>query len=578
MILLLAYFPTLYEDELLYSGIARYHMNSGNRTQKQTIEDLFGDRLVCSSTDLPSHLEVLAAKIINQYSSEHLIQNHTLFPYYSRFISQNKIEQVIMMMKKGAAQGEVHASLGLLATNVKAPKYLKYCRECYKTELKVCEPYWHRSHQLPGVSVCPYHKHPLTVSNVDYATQNHKFEFVALSKIGNKHFPEVYFDKRWSDKLEYIADQSVSMLLSSRLSMKAIPSYKNALYEQGYMTAGNRIRFGQLIKKFREFYSDELLQYLNCEVNDVAETWLHKIVRNHTEITHPLRHLLVLRFLGINADSLLTNPSSFPFGTGPWPCLNKAAEHYYHDVIKECITSCCSKTGLPVGTFKCSCGFVYSRRGPDQTNEDRYRKGRIKAFGQVWYGKLKELNETNMSLRKKADLLGVDPGTIKNQTEVLQSKQVPRSHMFNKEQFRLGNGTSVSDAKHRTLSTRATRVDWKKRDELLLASVMKAVNVITNLPEPRRISLASIKRFTAAENLSGKLASNLHKLPKTKSYIEKCIDTTESYQIRRIIWAANKLKETEGRVLGWRLLKTAGLNHPLRESVYRKFIEITGQV
>jgi hypothetical protein len=357
MILLLAHFPTLYEDELLYSGIARYHLNSGNRTQKQTIEDLFGDRLVCSSADLPSHLEILAAKINNQYSSEYLIQNHTLLPYYTQFLSRKKIDQVMVMMKKGAAQGEVHASLGLLATNVKAPKYLKYCRECYKTELMTCEPYWHRSHQLPGVSVCPYHKLPLSVSNVDYTTQNHKFEFVPLSKIGHRHFPEIYFNKKWSDTLEYIAELSASMLQSSRFPTEAKFSYKKALYELGYMTAGKRIRFAPLINKFREFYSDELLQFLHCGVNDAAETWFHKILRNTAEIIHPLRHILVLRFLGITTDRMLTFSSGSPFGTGPWPCLNKAAEHYYQDVIEECNISRCSKTGLPIGTFKCSCGF-----------------------------------------------------------------------------------------------------------------------------------------------------------------------------------------------------------------------------
>ncbi|MNP66585.1 hypothetical protein D3C76_1623120 [compost metagenome] len=77
--------------------------------------------------------------------------------------------------------------------------------------------------------------------------------------------------------------------------------------------------------------------------------------------------------------------------------------------------------------------------------------------------------------------------------------------------------------------------------------------------------------------MSGKLTRNLSKLPRTRNYIEKCIDTTESFQIRRIARATDKLKETEGRVLGWKLLKTAGLNHPLKKSVYSKFVEITRQ-
>ncbi|MNP65005.1 hypothetical protein D3C76_1605590 [compost metagenome] len=67
---------------------------------------------------------------------------------------------------------------------------------------------------------------------------------------------------------------------------------------------------------------------------------------------------------------------------------------------------------------------------------------------------------------------------------------------------------------------------------------------------------------------------NLDKLPKTNEFIKKHVDSTETYQIRRLTWAANKLHESEGRVLGWRLLKLAGLNHPLRKMVNDKYMEL----
>ena len=48
---------------------------------------------------------------------------------------------------------------------------------------------------------------------------------------------------------------------------------------------------------------------------------------------------------------------------------------------------------MPIGTFNCSCGFIYARKGPDKLVDDLYRIGRIKAFGGVWKGKLKEIND-----------------------------------------------------------------------------------------------------------------------------------------------------------------------------------------
>jgi len=37
---MVSFFPTMYEDELIYSAIARYHVRSGNTIPKQTIDKL----------------------------------------------------------------------------------------------------------------------------------------------------------------------------------------------------------------------------------------------------------------------------------------------------------------------------------------------------------------------------------------------------------------------------------------------------------------------------------------------------------------------------------------------------------
>jgi hypothetical protein len=84
---------------------------------------------------------------------------------------------------------------------------------------------------------------------------------------------------------------------------------------------------------------------------------------------------------------------------------------YLLDTYYECMVTRCSSTKLPVGTFSCSCGFVYSRPGPDKNEIDKFSIGRIKNFGPVWHSTLKVLNEGTLSLRKKATILGVDPMT-----------------------------------------------------------------------------------------------------------------------------------------------------------------------
>lgn len=571
---MLAHFPTLYKDELLYSGIARYHVNSGNRTQRQTIEDLFGKRLACATVDLPSHLTCLTDNLNGQYTTDQIINDHTLLPYYTYFMKQWKIHKVHSLMEDGSKQGEVHASLGLLASSIKLPVKLRFCSECYKTDSEICEPYWHRCHQLPGVFICPLHRSNLKVSRVEYSTLHHKFSFVPLAMHGESDYTEPVIDANWLDHLAFIAVQSNFLLQSQSKSKEETASYKIMLPKERYQTVGGRVRFNRLIQDFRNIYTDKLLEYLDCGINsNSTDTWLHKIIRNQEEITHPLRHLLTIGFFDKFVGGFSFTPHNHPFGNGPWPCLNKVAGHYNQSVVEKCIVTRCSTTSKPVGTFHCSCGFVYSRRGPDTCDEDRNRIGRTKAFGPVWYDKLRRLNKTNTSLRQKAKILGVDPGTVKTQTEHLDTYkailQKTRSESLTTRSRRNGNnekGCSLTRVKR--------KVDWNQRDENLYDVVVKTVEQMKRLPNPQRISLASIARHTDSGQLKHKLVKNLNKLPKTNEFIKKHVDTTETFQVRRLIWAASKLNETEGKVMGWRLLKLAGLNHPLKKMVKDKFMEI----
>ncbi|WP_144028098.1 TnsD family Tn7-like transposition protein [Paenibacillus sp. 32352] len=569
---MLAYFPTLYEDELLYSGIARYHVISGNKIQRQTIEDLFGNRSVCATADLPSHLMSLADNLNGQYTTDQIINNHTLLPYYTYFMKQQKIHQVQSLMENGSKQGEVHAFLGLLATSIKLPARLRFCTDCYKADSEICEPYWHRCHQLPGVIMCPLHKIILRVSTVEYSTLHHKYSFVPLAIHGESNFTEPVIDANWCDHLEYIAVQSNLLLQSQSKSKEETTSYRRVLPMEGYQTVGGRIRFNRLIHDFRNFYTDELLDYLDCGI-DSNSSWLHKIIRDQEEITHPLRHLLLIGFFEKSVGGFSVTPNNLPFGSGPWPCLNKAADHYNQSVVEKCVVTRCSTTSKPVGTFHCSCGFVYSRRGPDTSDEDRNRIGRIKAFGPVWYDKLRCLNETNTSLRQKAKILGVDPGTVKTQTELLNTNKAALHKMRNQSQPARSR-RNRNNEKGCSLSKVKRKVDWNQRDEILYDVVAKAVEQMKQLPNPLRISLASIARYTDSGNLTHKLMKNLNKLPRTNEFIKKHVDSTETFQVRRLIWAASKLNETEGKVLGWRLLKLAGLNHPLKKMVKDKFMEL----
>lgn len=88
-------------------------------------------------------------------------------------------------------------------------------------------------------------------------------------------------------------------------------------------------------------------------------------------------------------------------------------------VLNDLVITRCSDTKKPVGTFRCECGFVYSRRGPDRYEEDQFKIGRIKEFGQVWEEKLMSLINEGRRLRSIARELKCDPMTVKRQATLL---------------------------------------------------------------------------------------------------------------------------------------------------------------
>lgn len=437
MIILLAYFPSLYPDEIIYSAIARYHQVSGNISQRQTIRDLFGERLVCATVDLPSHLSSLSGTIENMYTAEELIEKHTLYPYYTAYVPKDKAEKLYRLMSVGTSRGEAHVLLGVPASKVKLPANLRYCVGCYRDDIKKYgEPYWHRLHQLPGVLVCPIHQTWLCSSTVPYTTRDHKFGFQPLSAIqeGNESNDLV--------PLICLRVAQRSELLLSR-SFRYVDS--QSLIENKYITNEGRIRFRKLLDDFDAHCTTGYLETINSEVkNGLQETWLHKIIRGRGMSSHPLRYLLLSDFLGLD--------------------------------ITENIA-------------------------PLRQHEDK------------------------------------------------KSKQVVKSLVK-------GNPTK----------------DWVARDRYFRSEVGRAVSEMKmQKSKPQRITVAAISRHIGRTEYNVLLEKCLNKLPLTKRYILQELESTEEYQLRRLECAASVMKEQGIKIQGWRLLKAAGLNHPLAKEVEVKF-------
>jgi hypothetical protein len=381
--------------------------------------------------------------------------------------------------------------------------------------------------------------------------------------------------------------------------------YISGLQNKGYATSKGRVYQKDLVHDFIGFYGDDFLDTIQCKMNlDSDDNWLSCIVRKHRKAFHILMHLLLIRFLYGSTDAFIRSDEKYtPFGTGPWPCLNTAADHYKSLVVNKVKITHCYDTKRPVGTFECNCDFVYSRRGPDTSPNDMFKIGRIKNFGPVWEKKLIQLLTNKMGLRETARIMKVDPKTIKLQVAKLglNSELTDYDGINNQETSENPNCCNlleyhrkawittkatypdksktelrkiaksdfiwlyrhdrewldINSPEHQKLQCTNGRVDWVKRDLEVLQEVKKAVGEIQDSKDkPVRISLGRIGMISGLQGLVDK---HLDKMPQTKRYIDKVADTDDSFRKRRIIWAVQKLTKSGEELKLWKVMRMAGI-------------------
>ncbi len=239
------------------------------------------------------------------------------------------------------------------------------------------------------------------------------------------------------------------------------------------------------------------------------------------------------------------------------------------DVIEDVELSIDYKAKRPVATFKCSCGFVYSRMGPDTDFQDRYRIGRKKQFGEVWESKLKAyLQKGTYGLREVARIMQCDPKTIlkfaqkwdigcfsqsqkmklKVQKELIQKpvETICKQVVYDKQ---------IESCKHQR-EIHKKRVDWNKRDQMLIQDFMQAYEELRLLEKPIRITRT---RLAKRLRLDGSINKIIDKLPCTKEYIDTVQESICDFQLRRCKWIIDKLMSNGERIKMWKIQRAAGI-------------------
>jgi hypothetical protein len=357
--------------------------------------------------------------------------------------------------------------------------------------------------------------------------------------------------------------------------------------------AGSKIIFCPVL---RDFYSMKLLNKFQSPVNSKTDSWLLRLLLPNREISvkHPLRHLLLMTFLGYSAEQVFTLYEEYkPFGDSPWPCFNQASDHFEQLQIKSCriVTSPVKgNASRLMGIFNCHCGFMYTRTTTNSGEEEQHQISSVQSYGQVWEEALRELwEDASIPLYEVSKELGVSDLTVKRHAirlglsyprKTSQSKRASgkllKRYVMTRQPRKLTQ-SSLEAHRNKWMIVRETnpdagrgelrkiayslylclqrndanwfkahlppvckhsplgkRIDWKNIDIELAKDVEATAKRIREMPgRPTRISIAATMREVGHKPW---LEQYLHKLPITSQTLKNYLESAEDFLIRRVRW------------------------------------------
>lgn len=301
---MIGFFPTPYPDELLYSVCARYGETVGYQNRATVVEELFGSESA-ALIDLPLRLNHLLGVLPkHHYRLDQLVAEYTLFPFYAPFSLPHRIPLLVEAMG-GAAGTSPRIRVGVANSGFKLPSSLRFCPKCASEDRETYgETYWHRIHQVTAIDVCASHSVLLEDSEVLKSGWTGKRGFVYADRtvpiqscrILSRCDAYAEVRMRLASDAKWLLDYG-----GAPLGLIAVRErYYNLLLQLGYAYHSGHIKAKYLFESFASFYPEAFLSTINCSIGYGSRNWLAAILsRNlHRSIQHPIRHLLLINFLG----------------------------------------------------------------------------------------------------------------------------------------------------------------------------------------------------------------------------------------------------------------------------------------
>ena len=247
---MIAQFPQMYPDELFYSVLARYYVRSGHVTYRYCSDELFRN---FRTPDI-EYITGLSDELKRIVDLPDVILNHTMFPMNARFITAERRKNAWNSFLKGDSkyQNALYRRRG--KGNEK--RFLRYCPCCVREDREQFgETYWHRKHQIPGITVCPEHGCYLCDSSVEISGKVSPDLVPAATEIAEKAEPDKCRSETEVTLARYCCDVLFSpMSIDAHLDPGRF--FRHRIQGTPYTTIrGRNINTQKLQADLREYYS-----------------------------------------------------------------------------------------------------------------------------------------------------------------------------------------------------------------------------------------------------------------------------------------------------------------------------------
>lgn len=532
---MLTYFPARLPDELLYSRLARYHRHTCSLSAKHTLDELFADLSVRASVDLQCHLRALSARMpIGTHEHPKALARDTLLGFYSAYQPTAIVEAARSAMIDGPAAG-LHARLGIAAGLRLPPARLRWCPACHdEARARHGEPYWRRSHQLPGVLICPDHDMVLLAARMPERCGQHEFIAASRETCVNPASgdPEWYKTGAIRNLLHEIAHKAIGSLDAPQLfvDFAAIGLHcRSRLIETGLARPSGRLYLDRLTEA-----AESALRQLQPVYPEARRTnWIVAMGRKHRQAFSALQHILFELVLE-------AAPAQLPKRKAPKP-----RKFLANDPTFEVRLRAAAATAKGLRAAARAVGV-----DPRTVQRHAARLGLDGPWKNVETEKRRVPPADREADRKQRWLKAVESGMNRKELRGANSADwtwLKRHHPRWLEEH-------SPDAIHR--SAPKPRKNWSKIDATISPSITAAASTIRHLIPPSRITMAAIERELGRQ---GWFSPRLQKLPLCKAKLAEEKEHLEVFQLRRVAWARESLLANGQSARPWQVHRLAGL-------------------